>query len=97
MEAAELAARVRERYAARDIYEIAEKAGLTIVFQNWRPVTAGELNRQTKTIYVNGDAKIAAEKIVAHELGHYFLGEFEVGRIGDEEGFCDDFARELLK
>jgi Zn-dependent peptidase ImmA (M78 family) len=36
------------------------------------------------------------EKIIAHELGHYFLREFKI-ETEDVEKFCDEFANELLK
>lgn len=90
------------RYGTRDVYAIAKRAGVKIVYQKWFPATAGEFHFKTKTIYVNENAEIAAEKIVAHELGHYFLKEFETRRRGDagsfdEEKFCDEFAEKLLK
>lgn len=90
------------RCGTRDVFEIAEKTGVKIVFRKWFPTTAGEFHRKTKTIYVNENAAIAAEKIVAHELGHYFLREYETPRRRnaedfDEEKLCDEFAEELLK
>lgn len=94
--AAALASRIENFYQTRDVYELARRAGLTLVFQHWPPVTAGELDHRTKTIYVNGSAPLPAEKIVAHELGHYFLRRFEIGVDGDEEHFCDAFAAALL-
>lgn len=90
------------RYGTRDVYAIAERAGLKIVYQKWFPATAGEFHFKTKTIYVNENAGIPTEKIIAHELGHYFLKESETQRRRDaedfdEEEFCDEFAEKLLK
>ena len=96
-EIAALVGRIERLYETRDIYEITRRAGLTIVFQHWAPVTAGELDHRTKTIYVNGKASIPPERIVAHELGHYFARKFELGIEGDEELFCDEFAAALLE
>ena len=96
-EAAALVGRIETCYRTRDVYELARRAGVTLVFQHWPPVTAGEFDHRTKTIYVNGNAPLPVEKIVAHELGHYFLRRFEIGFAGDEERFCDEFAAALLK
>ncbi len=92
LNASGLAGRVFEDFQTRDVFEITRKAGLKIIFQNWFPVTAGEIDYDTKTIYVNGNANFTAEKIVAHELGHYFLRQFDVKNVTDEESFCDEFA-----
>lgn len=88
--------KVYEKFQTRDVFEIAEKAGVSIIYQKWHPVTVGEFDWRAKTICVNENAKISSEKIVAHELGHYFLREMEVQGILNEEGFCDEFANELL-
>ncbi len=95
--AVELAEQVFLRFKTCGIFEIAERAGVRIVYQKWFPVTLGEFDWRTKTIIVNENAAIEKEKIIAHELGHYFLREFDVKDIADEEKFCDEFADELLK
>lgn len=89
--------KVYEKFQTRDVLEIAEKSGISIIYQKWHPVTVGEFDWRTKTICVNQNAEISSEKIIAHELGHYFLREFEVRGVLNEEGFCDDFADALLK
>ncbi len=97
-EAVRLAGRIIKIFQTRDIYEITRKAGVKIIFQNWHPATAGEFNHQTRTIYVNGNAGLPVEKVLAHELCHYFMREFEVDAgVVDEECFCDEFAEALLK
>jgi Zn-dependent peptidase ImmA (M78 family) len=93
----ELVEQLAQRFQTSDVFEIAEKAGVKIVYQKWFPVTLGEFNWRTKTIIVNENAPILSEKIIAHELGHYFLKELNVKNIADEEKFCDEFADELLK
>lgn len=96
MKPEELARLVGERYLTRDVYAIAEFASLKIVYQRWHPVTVGEFDRRARTITVNENAAIEKERIIAHELGHYFLRFFEVKNVADEESFCDDFAKSLL-
>ena len=39
-----LAGTIIERYETRDVFEIAEKAGVQVVYGNWTPVTAGEFD-----------------------------------------------------
>ena len=91
-----LAESVFSQFETCDVFEIAEKSGMSIIYQKWFPVTLGEFDWKSKTIIVNENAGIEKEKIVAHELGHYFLKEFAI-KITDEERFCDEFADELLK
>jgi Zn-dependent peptidase ImmA (M78 family) len=92
-----LAENVFGRFQTRDVFEIAERCGVKIVYQKWFPVTLGEFDWRTKTIIVNEYATIETEKIIAHELGHYFLREFDVKNVAEEEKFCDEFADRLLK
>ena len=89
-----LAEKIIERYGTRDVFEIAEKAGVQVVYGSWTPVTAGEFDHGSRLITVNLEANIAAEKIVAHELGHHFLKEAGIAP-DDEEAFCDEFAETL--
>ena len=93
----ELAERVFRHFQTSDVFEIAEKVGVKTVYQKWFPVTLGEFDWRTKTIVVNKNAPISFEKIVAHELGHYFLREFGIENIADEEKFCNEFADAILK
>jgi Zn-dependent peptidase ImmA (M78 family) len=92
-----LAERIFRQFQTLDVFQIAEKAGVKIRFEKWFPVTAGEFDWKNKIIIVNENAPVAAEKIVAHELGHFFIREFEIENIIDEEKFCDEFAEEFLK
>lgn len=95
--ASELAEQVLRRFQTSDVFKIAEIINLKIVYQKWFPVTLGEFDWRTKTIIVNENANIPYEKIIAHELGHYFLREFGVENVADEEKFCDEFASEILE
>jgi Zn-dependent peptidase ImmA (M78 family) len=97
MKPEELACRVYERFQTRDVFQIARSARLGIVYQKWHPVTAGELHRRSRTIYVNENAALDRATIVAHELGHFFLREYGVHKVLDEEKFCDRFAECFLK
>lgn len=94
--ASDLCSKIVEKFATRDVYEIAEKCGVKIVYEKWFPVTFGEFDYRAKTICVNENAEIDAEKIIAHELGHFFVREFDL-KITGEEKFCDEFAAGLMK
>lgn len=97
MTAQELAEKIAARFETRDVFEISRKAGVRVVTEKWFPVTLGEFDHRAKTITVNENAAAAPEKIVAHELAHYFLREYAIEVITDEENFCDRFAESLLK
>lgn len=97
MNAKELTGKIFEKYGTREASEIAAKSGVKVVFQRWFPATYGEFDWKTKTICVNDNAAIGREKIIAHELGHFFRREFNIENIADEEKFCDEFADELIK
>lgn len=101
--ASELAKNVIEKFATRDVFEIARKVGAKIVYESWYPTTIGEFERETNTILVNLRAlennKNAADLekiIIAHELGHFFAGDLNLDK-SEEEKFAKDFARELTK
>lgn len=97
MEGNKLAEKVFDKFQTFDVFEIAEKSGVKIIYRKWFPVTVGEFDWRRKTICVNENAGIERKKIIAHELGHYFLREFEIKNIENEEKFCDEFADEILK
>lgn len=92
----DLARKIFEWFQTRDVCAIAEKSQIKIIYQNWYPVTLGEFDWREKTIYVNESAPIESEKIIAHELGHYFLRIFEADDVADAERFCDEFAGSFL-
>ena len=98
MTAAEKARSIIEKFGTRDCLTIAKKSGVKIVYQNWHPVTIGEYDKKMKTIRVNlralTDDKFSADKIIAHELGHFFAAEFNFNR-KTEEIFACEFAEEF--
>lgn len=91
----ELAKFVMEQFGTRDVHRIAHRAGLSIEYGSWYPVTAGELNTSAMKITVNYSANIEEERIIAHELGHYFVRLRRLS-VADEERLCDAFAHEFL-
>ena len=89
-----LAESVTTKFGTNNVYEIARTLDISITYAKWFPVTLGEFDKKTKRITVNENAEITFEKIIAHELGHYFAQDLN---LADEEKFCDNFAEELLK
>lgn len=82
------------KFGTRDVFEIAEKAGVEIIYEKWFPVTIGEFRRKNKTICVNLNALEKTEKIIAHELGHFFAQDLNLEK-SDEERFAREFAEIL--
>ncbi len=96
MKGVTLAQKIYSEFQTNDVFEIATRLEISIVYAKWFPVTLGELDRKNRRITVNENAQIPREEIIAHELGHYFLEEISPQRHGDAEKICDDFAEELL-
>jgi Zn-dependent peptidase ImmA (M78 family) len=92
----QLARAVIEKFKTPDVFEIAEKSGVRIFYEKWFPVTIGEFNRKNKTICVNLNASLTVERIIAHELGHFFSNYLNLNKLV-EEMFCNDFAKHLLE
>jgi Zn-dependent peptidase ImmA (M78 family) len=94
----ELAEKVCAEYGTTDVFQLAEKAGCTIVYARWQPVTLGEYHRKTKTIFLNenrGGEK--RENVLAHELGHFFCDTY-LGNLQkvEAENIATDFAAAWL-
>jgi Zn-dependent peptidase ImmA (M78 family) len=89
-----LARSIVTKFQTSDVFEIAARLDISIIYSLWFPVTLGEFDKKNRRITVNENAKIPREKIVAHELGHYFAQNL---KLSDEENFCDDFADELTR
>ena len=90
-------------HKTRDVFLIAEKAGVSIIYESWHPATIGEYDRKTKTIRVNRnapgkaeDAENMREKIIAHELGHFYAIDLKMDK-KEEETFARSFAEKLLE
>jgi Zn-dependent peptidase ImmA (M78 family) len=92
-----LAQKIYSEFGTNDVFEIARKLSISIVYEKWFPVTLGEFDKKNRRITVNQNAEIPFEKIIAHELGHYFLEEKSPQRHGETEKICDNFAEELLR
>ena len=92
----EFAKRIFANFGTCDVFEVSEKAGVEIVYEKWFPVTVGEFDRKNKKICVNLNARAKVEKIIAHELGHFFAQDLNLSR-AEEEKFCGDFAKGLLE
>jgi Zn-dependent peptidase ImmA (M78 family) len=97
MKGVELAQTIYSKFGTNCVFEIARRLNMSIVYEKWFPVTLGEFDKNNRRITVNENAEILFEKIIAHELGHYFLEEISPQRHKDAEKICDDFADELLK
>ena len=91
----EFAKLICAEFGTDNIVEIAERAGVEIVYEKWFPTTIGEFDRKNKKICVNLNAREKVEKIIAHELGHFFAWDLNLSR-AEEERFCEDFAKSLL-
>ncbi len=87
---------------SRDVFEIAESAGVKIVYESWHPLTIGEFEKRRRTIRVNRtalekseNAETLEKEIIAHELGHFFAVDLKLEQ-KEEEKFARLFAKELL-
>lgn len=91
---------VIKSFGTNNVFAIAEKSGVEIVYEYWHPVTVGEFDKKKNIICVNLQAlthkKFSECAIVAHELGHFFAKEFNFDR-KNEEIFACEFAEELIK
>ena len=96
MNAETAAQKVIDKFGTDNVFEIAEKADVEVVYEKWFPTTIGEFDRKNKTICVNLNAQEKVEKIIAHELGHFFAQDLNLGK-ADEEKFCNDFAKSLME
>lgn len=99
MNAVEQTQKIINKFGTLNVYEIAEKSGVKIIYQRWYPTTAGEFDKKNKTICVNTEAVLAnlvsEQEIIAHELGHFFAEEFGFDR-KSEENFAKEFANALI-
>lgn len=97
MTGAELVEKVVAQYGTTDVFELVEHTGITLIYAHWHPMTMGEFHKKTKKICVNLNAPIEKEKIIAHELGHYFMAENGIilSRI-EEEKRVGEFVEKLF-
>jgi Zn-dependent peptidase ImmA (M78 family) len=96
MTGSELAQKVIQQYGTANVLRLVQSTGVTIFYAHWHPTTVGEFHKKTKTIYVNLNALIEKEDIIAHELGHYFIDHFGLKMSkNDEEKIMTDFVKTL--
>jgi Zn-dependent peptidase ImmA (M78 family) len=94
MKGSELAQKVIQHYGTANVFELVQSTGVTVLYAHWHPTTMGEFHKKTKTIYVNLEAPIEKERIIAHELGHYFIDHFGLKMSkGDEEKIVINFVK----
>lgn len=91
-----LAQSVIAQFATKDPFELALRAGVKVTYARWHPVTWGEFDQRSATICLNLAAPVPLEKILAHELGHYFSGRKSQECRKKQEKLADEFALALL-
>ena len=97
MNGKELALKVIARYKTSNVFDLAQQAGCPIIYEKWHPTTFGEFHKKTNTIYVNLHAPIEKERIIAHELGHFFAQLMGVPKSRmEEEVLANDFAKQIM-
>ena len=103
MNAVKTVRNIIEKLGTNDVFEIALKYNVKIVYEDWYPITIGEFDKKSNTICVNQRAlaesknsKELEKRVIAHELGHFFAQEFDLDK-KTEEDFAQDFAEELIK
>jgi hypothetical protein len=82
---AALARHVAAEYGTADVFELAARAGVRLVYERWPLLTVGECEPRAGIVRVNlaaleqareGDERFTkqalARLIIAHELGHFF-------------------------
>ena len=92
-----------KRFGTSDVFKIANRNEVSIVYESWFPVTIGEFERKTRTIKVNlqalqdeKTAKKLEKQIIAHELGHFFALDLKLNK-KEEENFAHAFAESLMR
>ena len=97
MTGTELAHQAIQQSGTTDVFELARLAGVTVHYERWHPVTVGEYNKRTRTITINLAALVEQRRILAHELGHFFVQEAGIVLWrADEEKLAEAFAETLL-
>lgn len=97
MTGADLTVKIVAQYGTANVFDLIQSAGITLVYAHWHPTTMGEFHKKTKTIYVNLNAGLEKEQIIAHELGHYFMDFYGVklSRL-EEEMQVEEFVKRLF-
>lgn len=79
-----------------DPFSLARSWGVQVVIGNWYPTTWGEYDRRSIQIYLNERAPWPLERILAHELGHFWIHQhgFQLSQ-AEEEAWVEAFAHTL--
>ena len=92
-----LAQKIIEKYNTTNVFAIAKQAGIDVIYEKWQPVTYGEFDRKNKTICINLNAPLSIERILAHELGHFFIHQMDIKLDKkDEERVVEGFANFMV-
>jgi Zn-dependent peptidase ImmA (M78 family) len=98
MDGLSLAQKVLATYCTNNIHQLAQQAGVSVVYGRWYPTTFGEFDKKTKIISINLNALMPTEQVVLHELGHYFLDLWSVHLTKkEEENVVDGFVKAFLE
>ncbi len=102
MNGSEASRMITDENGTKDVFELAFRLGVRIVFEEWEPITFGEFDKKTQRICINRralgsmDDPAGFEKtVIAHELGHFAAEKLNLVNL-DEEKFACEFAEELI-
>jgi Zn-dependent peptidase ImmA (M78 family) len=97
MNGTELALKIIEKYGTTDVFSIANQAYIRVIYEKWQPVTYGEFDKKNLKIHINMNAPIEKERILAHELGHFFIHKWGLKMSKtEEEIIVEAFAKQFL-
>lgn len=89
----ELARLVVAHFQTHDPFELAARAGVSISYAHWHPVSWGEFDERSLSICLNTAAPIPTAEVLAHELGHYFSVEgMACKNRANKEKIAEEFA-----
>ena len=92
----ELAQNIIEKFGTQSILQICLMTNITISYEKLNPVTLGEFDRKNNTISINLNANIDPIKILAHEMGHYFMYQKGIKLNRNEEEKVVEFFSKLF-
>lgn len=84
---------IKQTEKSLDPFHLVQSWGVRVVIGSWHPTTWGEYDRRKVRIYLNELAPLPLEKILAHELGHYWVHQqgWSLER-KEEEAWVEAFA-----
>ena len=90
---------VAAKFGTRNVFEIARLSEVSLFYERWYPVTIGEFEKRKRAIWINlraAESGVKFEKIIAHELGHFFASDLKLEK-KEEETFARAFAERMLE